>query len=367
MYVRKSASALSPAEQSAFTAAILQLKSQPSRLSPGDAQRGRYDDFVQVHLNAMAVMNTSPPGPSWGHMAAAFGPWHRVLLHQFESELQQIDPGVALPYWDWTADHDASSPIWSGGFLGGDGQGADGRVPDGPFAGSAGNWQLRVLDDPQHDPPYLTRFLGQDPSARALPTAAMVTAALARAPYDVMPWEDMTRDRHDPAQLAGFRIRLEVSLHNLVHRWVNGAMAAMASPNDPVFWLHHGNIDRLWSNWIRSHQDQSPYLPVSGGPPGHNLQDPMIFHADGDPAPWDDGARPVDVLDHHALGYRYDTDPPGEVTLPMGPVPAGEEIAAEAAPARAGSMRARQPLPRFALEGEFAALSGRSAGAGGHG
>jgi hypothetical protein len=33
---------------------------------------------------------------------------------------------------------------------------------------------------------------------------------------------------------------------NLVHRWVNGNMVSMASPNDPVFWLHHANIDRLW-------------------------------------------------------------------------------------------------------------------------
>jgi tyrosinase len=348
---------LSPAERKAFAAAVLQLKSQPSRLTPTDAQRGRYDDFVEVHLNAMAVMNATPPGQSWGHMAAAFGPWHRVFLHHFESELQQIDPNVTLPYWDWPADHDAASPIWGPDFLGGNGQGADGRVPDGPFAGSTGSWPLRVLDDPQNHPRYLTRFLGQAADAKTLPTSSMVTSALATTPYDSAPWEDMMRDQNDPSQWSGFRMQLEVNLHNLVHRWVGGAMVAMASPNDPVFWLHHSNIDRLWSNWIRSHQDQSPYLPVSGGPQGHNLYDSMIFHAAGDPPPWDGNARPVDVLDHHALGYRYDTDPPNEDKLPMGSIPAQERLLAHPAPREAVSLPARQSLPLFVLRGEIPALS----------
>lgn len=43
----------------------------------------------------------------------------------------------------------------------------------------------------------------------------------------------------------GFRTAVEVTLHNLVHRCVNGNMITMGSPNDPVFWLHHSNVDRL--------------------------------------------------------------------------------------------------------------------------
>ncbi|MGE5131777.1 MAG: tyrosinase family protein [Gemmatimonadota bacterium] len=92
MYARKSASSLTAAEQNAFAAAVLVLKTRPSVLHPDDPDRGRYDDFAEVHRSAMAVMETSPPGQSWGHMAAAFAPWHRVLLHHFEAELQQIDP-----------------------------------------------------------------------------------------------------------------------------------------------------------------------------------------------------------------------------------------------------------------------------------
>jgi tyrosinase len=360
MNIRKSASSLTGAEQAAFVTAVLELKSKPSLLHAADQTRHRYDDFVEVHLNAMAVMESTPPGQSWGHMASAFGPWHRVLLHHFEAELQQIDPTVALPYWDWTVDHDQTSPIWSPGFLGGNGQ-QNGLVPDGPFSQAQGAWPLVVLDDPANDAPFLTRFLGQAQDAQSLPTTAMVTSALRATPYDSAPWEDMMRDQNDPAQWTGFRLRLEIVLHNLVHRWVGGTMGAMSSPNDPVFWLHHGNIDRLWSDWIRKHQDQSPYLPLTGGPQGHNLYDPMIFHASGEPAPWEGDSRPVDVLDHHSLGYSYDTDPAGEVTLPMGPVPAQAALAAAAVrePVRAAeeaAAAARRPLPRFVLAREIAGL-----------
>ena len=35
-------------------------------------------------------------------------------------------------------------------------------------------------------------------------------------------------------------------MHNLVHRWVGGSMGPGTSPNDPVFFLHHCNVDRIW-------------------------------------------------------------------------------------------------------------------------
>jgi hypothetical protein len=36
-------------------------------------------------------------------------------------------------------------------------------------------------------------------------------------------------------------------IHGSVHIWVGGTMSdAAVSPADPVFWLHHANLDRLW-------------------------------------------------------------------------------------------------------------------------
>ena len=68
-----------------------------------------------------------------------------------------------------------------------------------------------------------------------------------------------------------------------------------------MFFLHHANIDRLWNIWTRRHGQT--YLPVSGGPMGHNLDDPMWPFAHIGLM-----VTPRDVLDSTALGYRYDTD-----------------------------------------------------------
>jgi hypothetical protein len=82
----------------------------------------------------------------------------------------------------------------------------------------------------------------------------------------------------------------------------------------------------------------------------------MIFHADAAAAPWEGDSRPVDVLDHHSLGYSYDTDPPGETKLPMGPVPAKAELPAAAEPVPALVAAERRALPRLALADEIAGL-----------
>jgi hypothetical protein len=104
--------------------------------------------------------------------------------------------------------------------------------------------------------------------------------------------------------------RGEPELHNRVHMFVAGSMAPGTSPNDPVFFLHHCNVDRLWALWQFRHPGQNyPLVVPQVGAPGnrpHGLNDPM--------PPWTTPAelkRPIDVLNHVALGYTYDSDPPG--------------------------------------------------------
>ncbi len=41
-------------------------------------------------------------GDSCQHGWEQFLPWHRAYLYEFEQQLQDWVPGVALPYWDWT-------------------------------------------------------------------------------------------------------------------------------------------------------------------------------------------------------------------------------------------------------------------------
>jgi tyrosinase len=45
----------------------------------------------------------------------------------------------------------------------------------------------------------------------------------------------------------GFRQDFEVGPHMLVHGIIGGHMSTNWSPADPIFWLHHSNVDRIWS------------------------------------------------------------------------------------------------------------------------
>jgi len=86
-------------------------------------------------------------------------------------------------------------------------------------------------------------------------------------------------------------------------------MLPMESPNDPVFFMHHCFIDKLWADWQAAHPGQG-YVPVSGAAAGHNLNDAM--------EPWasrGETVTPANVLDHNALGYAYDTEPECAKTL----------------------------------------------------
>lgn len=45
------------------------------------------------------------------------------------------------------------------------------------------------------------------------------------------------------------------------HGWIGGDMGnPMISPNDPIFWMHHAQIDRIWSEWQKRNPGEKPYL-----------------------------------------------------------------------------------------------------------
>jgi tyrosinase len=302
MALRKNQDFLSAKEKKDFTDALIALKA-------GGRAGNRYDQFVSMHVNNVYA----------GHFGPAFFAWHREFLIKFEQALQDIknDQSIALPYWDWSSDQ--RLPRWApftADFLGGNGkQGADWQVVDGPFAYSTGQWPLNVRTDGERYP-YLRRQFGpsQNPTL-SLPVWNDVIAALQATPYDAKPW--------DATPHSGFRNRAEgnanpVQMHNLVHMWVGGSMTSMTSPNDPVFWLHHCFMDKMWTDWQKMHQDQAKYLPDGGDPNDptkrQKLNDPM--------APWNtpnETVTPANVLTTTDHGYHYDTDGmllAGEVLYP---------------------------------------------------
>src|SRR5262249_32218204 len=81
MRIRKNVKHLSAAEKGRFVDAVLALKAVPSVLHPGDPVLRRYDDYAEMHMNAMMA------SPGWAHRRPAFFPWHRVMVLQFENDL----------------------------------------------------------------------------------------------------------------------------------------------------------------------------------------------------------------------------------------------------------------------------------------
>jgi Common central domain of tyrosinase len=314
MALRKNQRWLTAGEKQVYIDAVLKLKAEKIGTTP---PTNTYDKYVKMHDDFRDA----------GHKGPAFLAWHREFLRRFELELQRImdDKTFGLPYWDWSVDQSEApypAPSWpfTPWFLGGDGV-ADvgGQVIDGAFAFSKHNWELKVRDTVDEPYPYLSRQFGA--GNLSLPTPDDVKAALRATPFDVAPWNENSA--------SGFRNMAEgwippqynpemyiPKMHNRVHRWVGGSMVPITSPNDPVFFLHHCFVDKLWADWqSRDWQTrqpaQTPYLPTNGARKGHNLGDYM--------PPWNTQqrqmVRPLDVLDHRKLGYRYETEDyllPGE-------------------------------------------------------
>lgn len=281
---------------------------------------GTYDTFIERHHHSMMTATpwgaeaANPDTRNVAHRGPAFLPWHRYFCREFELALQAKRPNVTLPYWDWAADAASltNAALWNTNpaqriYIGGDGTGAGGTVTTGPFAGwtalvenISGNLVARTGG--------ILRELGVETFGNPdFPTQAQVTDVVNNfTVYDTSPWSR--------ASTGSFRNRLEgwlnaaagdqaPHLHNRIHVWVGGDMGPGTSPNDPVFYLHHCNVDRLWALWQYAHP-AAAYLPASAGPTGHNLNDVMQHLTSV-------SATPANSLDYRrTLGFIYDTDPP---------------------------------------------------------
>lgn len=98
---------------------------------------------------------------------------------------------------------------------------------------------------------------------------------------------------------------IEALPHDFVHVDVGGRGGLMSDPRtaalDPIFWLHHANIDRLWAVWLaRSNLNKNPTDPAWLDGPTDRVF--AVFDEMGQ----DMHSHPRDVLDLDALGYQYD-------------------------------------------------------------
>jgi hypothetical protein len=281
---------------------------------------GTYNTFIERHHHSMMTATpwqSEQPDTEYrnvAHRGPAFLPWHRYFCRELELALQAKNPRVTLPYWDWAADsgNPIGAPLWNGNpaagrvYVGGDGDGPGGRITTGPFK----DWVARVetISGALVNRPGIVRELGQDVIGNpAFPTQAQVTHAVNNFnTYDTAPWSlESTGSFRN--RLEGWRSALpneqSPHLHNVVHVWVGGDMGPGTSPNDPVFFIHHCNVDRIWALWQHAHPSAN-YLPASNGPAGHNLNDQMQHLTSASPTP----AASLDY--RRTMGFIYDTDPP---------------------------------------------------------
>lgn len=238
--IRKDAQTFTPAERDRFLVALAKLN---------NAGAGPFKAFRDMHTNASSREAHGGPG---------FLPWHRSYLLDLERELQVVDPTVALPYWRF----DQPAPnIFDQHFLGmpAASSRAGDRVqfpPGHPLEHWSTDSFTGVLRRPKYDirgaPP--ARSFGQ-------PNVLTETETLALGP---------TFER-----LRG----MERAPHGSAHVSFSGFISSIdTAAKDPLFFLLHGNVDRLWAKWQwanRRFDTQDPDAFQPGGSLGHRLPDTM--------------------------------------------------------------------------------------------
>jgi tyrosinase len=261
--------------------------------------------------HVVAMNWPTPGGGNRAHGGPIFAPWHRLYLRRVEEAIQTVtrDSSFGLPYWDWAEDGQLSpaaqlnAPIWSR--VGP----AQGDVTTGPF----GQLRVRLITItfsfvrriyvvPARP---INRAAGTD--APTLPNRADQTSTLGDGAYDRPDWNMQTNSFRN--KLEGWRDsqsppRQPPRMHNRIHVFVGGSMSPASSPNDPLFFLNHCNVDRQWEAWLT--RFGRTYAPGAGqGPAGHRADDPMLSII------WS-SMRPSQVLDPASPGldwYRYDVLP----------------------------------------------------------
>lgn len=273
-------------------------------------ERAANDPTSWSYQAAIHGTHAKPNRPGWNgcqHGTWFFLPWHRMFLHYFEKIVRAavVEGGGpadwALPYWNY---------------------GLGGGRAELPLA-----FRQPKLAGGGDNPLYIAeRAEGMNSGTGSIPTRAGSTAkALARPAF--IGKAEFGGDRTAPAQFSESGGELEETPHNVVHGLVGGRGLMgdiLRAAQDPIFWLHHANIDRIWSDWIgmTSHQN-----PREGSWQNQTF---AFFDEHGQPA----SLRCDQVLETITdLDYAYDTEP-SPPTSPSGPPPAHLEVATVSTPER---------------------------------
>ncbi|KAF4914776.1 Tyrosinase ustQ [Colletotrichum fructicola] len=239
--VRREWRTLSAADKKSYILAVKCLMDLPSIF---DSQTSHFDDFTYAHITA---------GGS-SHYAAAFLPWHRMFVHTYEQTLRQkCQYGGAQPYWNWVLDsRDLSqSPVWDSelGFGLDGGSEGDHCVEKGPFAGRRYAWRhLPEKGIAEMEPHCLSRWFRDRHSLEDAEDEVLFLKIYDR----ISP--EYVNETLNAADYSSFFKKFEAGAHNAIPMFIRGEWLNFTATNDPVFFLHHAQVDRLWWLW----QDHDP-------------------------------------------------------------------------------------------------------------
>ena len=226
--------------------------------------------FANQHGNAKAYKFC--PHGDW-----YFLPWHReyTLMYERAASVLTKNPGFALPYWDWTALRDYPAAFASATYKG------------------------------KPNPLYVkgrNALTGKNALTDAIVGPAVMQEIYRETVYEAFGTSRNPKQRDlDPSWVVrggGYQGRLESTPHNLVHNSIGAFMPGPNSPRDPIFFMHHGNIDRIWAMWNRLGRANSKDPLWLGMAFKDNYLTP-------DGKPYSRGVK--DLLDTAPLGYTYDT------------------------------------------------------------
>jgi hypothetical protein len=242
--------------------------------------------------------------------SANFLIWHRAYVYYFERILRDAAgmPDLALPYWDYSTSNRLFPAAFAPEFLD--------RQQTQPNSLYHANRELafvfqryeltdRALDISR--PMQSTVFFGEDESS-----------GFAGGIADLDP---------DTKGL------LEGGIHDEIHFAVGGVIGAVAGAMsnvptaafDPIFWVHHSNIDRLWAEWTCRTGKTWGVLP----PQAWLDEVPWSFY-DFNKSIKSEARR--FYFDHHTLGYRYRDEPANCLPLEL------PQVVASGAPESAGRL-----------------------------
>ncbi|KAK9774374.1 putative Tyrosinase copper-binding domain-containing protein [Seiridium cardinale] len=183
----------------------------------------RYEDFVALHQDVMLNV----------HNNALFLLWHRYFLWTFEQVLRaECGFDRTFVWWDETRDAGAfaksdifTSPYYFGN-LPAPKSGNPVCINTGEFKGM---W-AHIGPGSTETTHCLSRGVTETNTAQC--NTNFVNYCLARTAY------------------ADFETCLEYGPHGYGHNGIGGVMQDVwASPSDPIFWLHHAFIDRVYYAW----------------------------------------------------------------------------------------------------------------------